>query len=127
MSSVAIPDLFPSQSGSVQATAQAVARTGKPRRNSGYVRRRATREQGRALETLGHAVEYLADSGLFLRDERDPVAEQQAIQILMRLSRAVFSECAVVLPLRVRMRLWLQRKAGRVFKVSGANGASHLD
>ena len=127
MSSVAIPDFFQSQSSAVQATAPAVARTGKPRKNSSYVRRRATQEQGRALETLGHAVEYLTDSGLFVRDERDSKAEQQAIQILMRLSRAVFSECAVVVPVRVRMRLWIQRRAGRIFRVSGANGGSHLD
>jgi hypothetical protein len=128
MSSLALPDLFPSHSTSAPETRVAVAaRTGKPRKNSGFVRRRSTPEQGRALETLGHAVEYLMDSGLFLRDDRNPQAEQQAIQILMRLSRAVFAECAIVVPLRVRMRLWVQRKVGTVFKVSDAISSSHLD
>ena len=67
------------------------------------------------------------DSGLFLRDDRAPQAEQQAIQILMRLSRAVFAECAIVMPLRVRIQLCIQRKVGTVFKVSGAISSSHLD
>ena len=60
------------------------------------VRRRASREQGQALERLGHAVEYLIDSRLFLAGNLNAEAEREAVQLLMRLSRTVFSECMEV-------------------------------
>ena len=58
--------------------------------------------QGRALETLGHAVEYLMDSRLFLVERATPKAEQDALQILMRMSRAVFLECPEVVSVWTR-------------------------
>ena len=69
------------------------------------LRRRASFDQGRALETLGHAVEYLVDSGLFLTqdDGHTAKARQEAIQILMRMSRLVFSECREVVSLWERL------------------------
>ncbi len=81
----------------------------KPR----LVRRRANQQQGRALEILGHAVEYLADSRLFLPEEEAYSSRnnQDAMQLLMRMSRAVFSECREVVTLWERMgravdKLW---------------------
>lgn len=77
------------------------------------VRRRANRQQGRALEIVGHAIEYLVDSRLFITSGLDERAEQQAIQSLMRASRAVFVECAEVVPLRSQVRLWIERRLPR--------------
>ena len=71
------------------------------------VRRRGNAEQGRALEMLGHAVEYLADSRLFLLEEVNQRDEDEAMQILMRMSRAVFSECPEVVPMGARIGLWM--------------------
>lgn len=49
--------------------------------------------QGWALEKLGHAVEHLVDSRLFDLNAQRVRDEQEAVQILMRMSRAIFSEC----------------------------------
>ncbi|ADW69235.1 hypothetical protein [Granulicella tundricola] len=78
--------------------------------------RRGNMEQGRALEMLGHAVEYLVDSRLFGVDERTVKSNQEAVQILMRLSRAVFSECPEVVPVGRKFNLWMR---GMVDKVIG--------
>jgi len=63
-----------------------------------------------ALEKLGHAIEYLVDSRLAiihdLPDELTARADAEATQILMRLSRAVFAECAEIVPLRRRLWAW---------------------
>ncbi len=76
------------------------------------VRRRGNYEQGRALEMLGHAIEYLADSGLFAESStvESMQAEAQAVQILMRASRAVFEECAEVVPVGERLSRWFDRR-----------------
>lgn len=71
------------------------------------IRRRANLKQGFALEALGHAVEYLVDSRLFNQNDADAHSDQEAIQVLMRMSRAVFAECDEVLPLRRRMGRWI--------------------
>ena len=77
------------------------------------VRRRGNLEQGRALETLGHAVEYLTDSKLFLTDEAGARQSHEAIQILMRCSRAVFMECPEVVPVRRRISRWVTAGVNR--------------
>ena len=76
------------------------------------VRRRANPTQGRALENLGHAVEYLMDSALFNPSPTDD-RNQAALQLLMRASRAVFEDCAPVLPLRHRLGRWRDRLLAR--------------
>ena len=78
------------------------------------VRRRGNLEQGRALETLGHAVEYLADSQMFLSAGDACRSNREAIQILMRCSRAVFLECPEVLPVKRRVGLWLTEGVSRL-------------
>jgi hypothetical protein len=60
-----------------------------------------------ALEALSHAAEYLIDSRMFLVMGGDPKAERDAVQVLMRLRRAVFQESPEV----VRAGLEI-RKAG---------------
>jgi hypothetical protein len=70
------------------------------------VRRRPSREQGMALETLGHAIEYLVDTYITAAPQLVLEADnpdQQAVQLLMRLNRAVFFECAAVKPWTTRL------------------------
>jgi hypothetical protein len=65
-------------------------------------RRRPSPTQGRALEVLGHAIEYLVDSRL---DETwDTPADAEAVHILMACSRAVFTECEVILSWQQRIQ-----------------------
>lgn len=73
-------------------------------------RRHATPEQGRALEILGHAVEYLVDSRLFLIDQPASSADHDATRLLMQSSRNLFSECAEVVPIADRIRLWMHSR-----------------
>ncbi len=82
------------------------------------VRRRGSLQQGQALETLGHAVEYLVDSRMFLVEvgAGEQNQDQEAIQILMRLSRAVFLECPEVVPIRRRMGRWVSSGMSRMLR-----------
>jgi hypothetical protein len=61
---------------------------------------------GRTLLTLGHAAEYLANSRRFRTDEEDG-ADEEAIHILMSLSREVFDDFAERLPMHRRVERWL--------------------
>lgn len=113
MSTAALPGSFSPESFPSEKSGQPRSLTLRRVERSRYVRRRGSAEQGRALERLGHAVEYLVDSGLFLRDERNQRDEDEAIQILMRLSRAVFAECPEVVPVRRRLGRWAKGVALR--------------
>jgi hypothetical protein len=77
------------------------------------VRRRGSLQQGRALESLGHAVEYLVDSRMFLIDQTNPKADQEALGILMRLSREVFMECPEVVTLWTKVERLCRRSFAR--------------
>src|ERR1700677_2678264 len=73
----------------------AAAAESRHARTVSRVRRRCpTMIQGRALETLGHAIEYLVDSRMHRDRGVSCPADSEAEQILMRLSREVFAECA---------------------------------
>jgi hypothetical protein len=74
------------------------------------VRRRGSPAHGRALEVLGHAVEYLIDSRLWQVREGNHRDHEEAVQILMKMSRAVFSECPEVVTLRRRFQQWVAEK-----------------
>ena len=74
------------------------------------IRRRPTQLQGQALEKLGRAIEYLMDSRMVLIDEPSTKADAEALEILMRLNRSVFSECEEIVPLRRRLKAWLLAK-----------------
>jgi hypothetical protein len=71
------------------------------------IRRRPNQQQGRALEKLGHAVEYLVDSRMALIYEPSTRADAEALDILMRLSRCVFSECEEIIPVGRRLKAWM--------------------
>ena len=117
MSTAALPGSYSPESFSSKEFGEPTHVVLKRVERSRYIRRRGSAAQGRALERLGHAVEYLVDSGMFLRDERNRRDEDAAIQILMRLSRAVFAECPEIVPVGQRLgnwaRGWAMRAAGR--------------
>lgn len=99
---------FPAQSSSESSLPSAPAVvSAQPHQGDRAVRRRGTLEQGQALETLGHAVEYLIDSRLFQSGDHNHRDEHEAVQILMRLSRAVFAECPEVVSLKRRLGRWV--------------------
>jgi hypothetical protein len=75
------------------------------------IRRRPTQAQGQALEKLGRAIEYLVDSRMALLYEPSTKADADALDILMRLNRWVFSECEEIVSVRQRLKTWM---AGRV-------------
>jgi hypothetical protein len=77
-----------------------------------FSRRRASRQQGIALETLAHAVEYLIDSRMFLTQVPYTKSEEEAVKTLMRLNRAVFESCPVVVPVGTRVRAWVRQVVG---------------
>ena len=72
------------------------------------IRRRTSPQQGRALEILGHAIEYLVDSRLF--DQWETPADAAAVHLLMERSRAVFSDCAEIVPWHQRVQQALAKK-----------------
>jgi hypothetical protein len=74
------------------------------------IRRRPTQTQGQALEKLGRAIEYLMDSRMALTDEPSTKADADALEILMRLNRGVFSECEEIVPVRRRLKAWMIAK-----------------
>ena len=69
-----------------------------------------TGAHGRALETLGHAVAYLVDARLFDLSDHNVRDEQEAVQIMMRMSRAVFTEYPEVVSMRKRMGRWAREQ-----------------
>lgn len=71
------------------------------------IRRRPTREQGQGLEVLGHALEYLVDTRMFIYREPNTKADAEAIHILSRCSRELFSTCVEIVPIRQRVKTWL--------------------
>ena len=78
-------------------------------------RRRPTASQGHALEVLGHSIEYLVDQRMRRDAGLSAPADSVAEQVLMRLSREVFAECAKVVPaptLRSRLSAVLNRLLG---------------
>jgi hypothetical protein len=80
-----------------------------PRSTGHAIRRHPTPEQGRALEKLGHAIEYLIDSRLYAPSSLPIEANQQASQLLMRLSRELFADCPEIVPAGRRLRHWLAK------------------
>jgi len=78
------------------------------------IHRRTESHHGRSLQILGHAAEYLADSRMFLVEGSDS-SDQEAIRILMRLSREVFDDYAAVTHQRHPVTDWLMSKAVRIY------------
>jgi hypothetical protein len=101
MSSPPIFNVHPACDG---ATVPDLAHTLPP-----VVRRRSTPQQGLAIQMLGNAVDHLLRSRMFLIDEPPSQADADAIHILMRLKRTVFSECAQVTEDSRSLRQWMMQ------------------
>jgi hypothetical protein len=69
---------------------------------------------GRSLQILGHAAQYLADSSLFLTETAD-LSDQDAIRLLMRLSREVFDDYAAATHQRHPVAYWIMSQAVRIY------------
>jgi hypothetical protein len=96
---------FPDAAGMQRADAVQDAKT-----ETRIIRMRPTQIQGQALEKLGRAIEYLMDSRMALLHETPTKADADALDILMRLNRRVFSECKEIVPVRRRLRAWVMAK-----------------
>jgi hypothetical protein len=107
MPTIALPEILkPEVKSKPVATAPveaAVDRTAGGANDRRMVRRRGNQAQGQALEVLGHSIEYL-DSRFFTKDQVEARNDREAVQILMRMSRAVFEECAEVISMKRRLK-----------------------
>ena len=101
MSTSPIPSVYPS---SASATVPNLVPAPSP-----VIRRRSSLQQGLAIQILGNAVDHLLSSRMFLIDEPPSKADADAIHILMRLKRAVFSECEQVTETNRNLRQWMTR------------------
>lgn len=75
------------------------------------IHRRTDTHHGVTLRLLGHAAEHLVESRRF--DLQSSKADDEAIHILMHLSREVFEQYAEGVAVRRRFRDWLMEKAVR--------------
>jgi len=78
------------------------------------IHRRITPPAGRALEILAHAIEYLEDmhmheGSLLVWEE----AQMEAIRILKKLNREIYSECPVVPSFEERLYSMISRILSR--------------
>jgi hypothetical protein len=71
------------------------------------IHRSTKSHHGRTLLILGHAAEYLANSRRFTMLRFDDSADEEAIHILMELSRKVFEEFAEQTTKKRRMGDWV--------------------
>jgi hypothetical protein len=71
---------------------------------------------GRALLTLGHAAEYLANSRRFAILKSDGAADEEAIHLLMGISREVFEEFAEQTTEKRRAGDWLIERIVRLLE-----------
>jgi hypothetical protein len=69
------------------------------------IHRRTDTHHGATLRLLGHAAEYLVESRML--KPSDHKANQEAVHILMRLSREIFEEYAEAVAVRKRFHDWL--------------------
>ena len=69
------------------------------------IHRRTDTHHGATLRLLGHAAEYLAESRRF--EASDHKANQEAVHLLMSLSREIFEEYAEAVAVRTRFHDWM--------------------
>jgi hypothetical protein len=79
------------------------------------IHRRSTSHHGNTLRTLGHAAEYLVDSRLFSLEIGETAGDREAVRILMRLSREIFDEYAVIASQSHPIADWVMEKAVCVY------------
>jgi hypothetical protein len=69
------------------------------------IHRRTDTHHGATLRLLGHAAEYLVELRILEASERK--ANQEAVHILMKLSREIFEEYAEAVAVRKRFHDWM--------------------
>ena len=79
------------------------------------IHRRAVSHHGHALRTLGHAAEYLITSRAFSIERPETIADREAVQILMRLSREIFEEHAAITSQHHPVTDWIMNRAIRIY------------
>jgi hypothetical protein len=106
MSTVPFPGVFRPELVNRNASSVPTLSPGNPApKNADLTIHRITRtHHGRTLLTLGHAAEYLANSRRYSIQAFDNKSDDEAIHILMGLSRTVFEDFAQH-PARTR-RFW---------------------
>jgi hypothetical protein len=87
-----------------------------PQRADLTIHRITPTHHGRTLLTLGHAAEYLANSRRFTILKFDDVADEEAIHILMGLSRQVFEEFAAKTTEKRRVGDWVIERVVRLLE-----------
>ncbi len=87
-----------------------------PQRADLTIHRVTNTHHGRTLLTLGHAAEYLANSRRFTILKFDDAADEEAIHILMGLSRQVFEEFAEKTTEKRRVGDWMIERVVRLLE-----------
>jgi len=79
------------------------------------IHRRTASHHGDALRTLGHAAEYLVSSRAFSIERPETMADREAAQILVGLSRQVFEEYARINSQHHPVTDWIMKRAVRIY------------
>jgi hypothetical protein len=87
-----------------------------PQRADLTIHRITNSHHGRTLLLLGHATEYLANSRRFTMLQVDDSADEEAIHILMGLSRKVFEEFAEQATEKRRIGDWVIDRVARLLE-----------
>jgi hypothetical protein len=79
------------------------------------IHRRTASHHGDALRMLGHAAEYLVSSRAFSIEQPKTMADREAAQIVVGLSRQVFEEYARINSQRHPVTDWIMKRAVRIY------------
>ena len=109
MSTVAFPRVFRPELVNRNASSLPTLSPGNhPSNEAGLTIHRISKtHHGRTLVTLGHAAEYLANSRQYSIEGFDNKADDEAIHILLELSRSVFEDFAKPQTLSRRIGNWV--------------------
>ena len=79
------------------------------------IHRQTSSHHGRALRTLGHAAEYLVKTRSVSSSRAKSATDNEAVHVLMRLSREVFEEYAAITVHRHPVTDWVINRAIRIY------------
>ncbi len=116
MSTVAFPRAFRPEHVNRNASTVPTLSPGNPAPKSAdlTIHRISKTHHGRTLLTLGHAAEYLANERRYSIHNFDEKSDDEAIHILMGLSRDVFEDFAQPAKLTRRIGNWVIERAVRL-------------
>jgi hypothetical protein len=118
MATVAFPGVFRSARTQRQSQGLPSFSPGNPapKKADLTIHRVTKTHHGRTLLMLGHAAEYLANSRRYTMLRFDDRADEEAIHILMGLSREVFEEFAEQTTAKRRIGDWVIERVVRVLE-----------